>query len=76
MLTIAVAIWASGLALYGVLTVAEWLYRWGLAPSLDQERPTEQETAGQTLHQRRNGHSPYRLTWPATRTRPWQRRVR
>ncbi len=25
---------------------------------------------------RRNGHGPYGLTWPATRTRPYQRRVR
>jgi hypothetical protein len=24
---------------------------------------------------RRNGHSPYSRTWPATRTQPWQRRV-
>ena len=78
MLTILVAIWAGGLMLYGLLTVAEWLYRWAWAPSPEQELPTETETetTGQPLHQRRNGHSPYSRTWPATRTRPWQRRVR
>ena len=57
----------------GLLAIAgslAYLSQPGRSP--EQARGSERETT----HQRRNGHQPYYgRTWPATRTRPWQKRV-
>ena len=73
MLTI-LTVFGSGLALFAVLTVAGWAYRWVWThAALDQaeSRLTELRASRPGT----NGHN-YGLTWPATRTRPWRRRVR
>jgi len=45
-------------------------------PARSPEQVSDPEPPEPLLHQRRNGHSPYNRTWPATRTRPWRRPVR
>jgi len=45
-------------------------------PARSPDRPDPDPEPPEPLHQQRNGHSPYSRTWPATRTRPYQRRPR
>jgi len=81
-LTLAILPWGLGLTLFSALRAAEWLsarrHRRRMELRLTELARTEltrspDDNLARTPH---NGHNPYSLTWPATRTRPWQRRVR
>jgi len=74
MLLTLIAIFGTGLSLFAALTVAGWLCRSLWAPSPDQ-RMTGAEEWERLRTLGANGHSRYSLTWPATRTRPWQKRA-
>ena len=69
-------IFGSGLALFAALTaIARWLLPHFWVDDDEVRRMTGE--VAQSAWTRSNGHKPnYRLTWPATRTRPWQKRVR
>jgi len=51
------------------VTVGSWPLRDGRLPQNEAEERVMRLAPS-------NGHQPYSRTWPATRTRPWQRRVR
>ena len=81
-LTLAILPWGLGLTLFSAFWVAEWLsarqHRRRMELRLLELRLTEltRSPDGNLARTPHNGHSPYSRTWPATRTRPWQRRVR
>ena len=75
-LTLVILPWGLGLTLFSALWAAEWLSARRHRRRMEL-RLMELRRAEPPEPQRRNGHPPnYGLTWPATRTRPYQRRPR
>ena len=77
-LTLAILPWGLGLTLFSALWAAEWLsarrHRRRMELRLTELTRSPDDNPARTP---RNGRQPYyNRTWPATRTRPWQKRVR
>ena len=74
MLTILV-VFGSGLALFAALTVAGWICRSLLEPSLDRRLERNRKAYHLQEPPSRNGHSRYSQHWPHIR-KPYQKKVR
>ena len=69
-------VFGSGIMLFVALTVtARWLLPWFWVNEKEVRRMTGTEEMERLRTLGANGHSRYSKTYPATRTRPWQRRL-